>query len=282
MPVQVSPSAFIAAVIGSEKNTGSTRSTMSPETSRKFRLFSSGTSARRAPLSIAVTGPTEGVGATEVAVALARALSRHVGTVLVDFDPVWPSISQRLDLPVHPNIRTAIDHSLHRPDKLVDAVHHVEGVGVIGGLVDTGHGSPIDRHDALALLEALGAICEVLVGDMGPTHEVANGLLREFDTVLIVGSPTPVGITRLMKSVEAISSSAPGQSFLVVLNSPVGGFQRSEAMHELRRAFPTIPVSSLPHDDRMNDAVWNGTLAYGRAFRRAIDVMSELVVGALT
>src|SRR4029077_21118390 len=49
----VIPSAFIAAVIGSEKTTGSTRSTMSPDTSRKFRLFSRGISARRAPLSIA-------------------------------------------------------------------------------------------------------------------------------------------------------------------------------------------------------------------------------------
>jgi hypothetical protein len=38
----VMPNAFIAAVIGSEKNTGSTRTTMSPETSRKFLLFSSG------------------------------------------------------------------------------------------------------------------------------------------------------------------------------------------------------------------------------------------------
>ena len=51
-PVYVNPSPFTAAVIGSEKNTGSTRSTMSPETSRKFRLFSRGISARRAPLSI--------------------------------------------------------------------------------------------------------------------------------------------------------------------------------------------------------------------------------------
>src|SRR5208282_5749209 len=48
----VIPSPFIAAVIGSEKNTGSTRSTMSPETSRKFRLFSRGINARRAPLSM--------------------------------------------------------------------------------------------------------------------------------------------------------------------------------------------------------------------------------------
>lgn len=49
---QVMPNAFMAAVIGSEKKMGSTRSTMSPETSRKLRLFSSGTNARRAPLSM--------------------------------------------------------------------------------------------------------------------------------------------------------------------------------------------------------------------------------------
>ena len=43
---------LIAAVMGSEKKMGSTRSTISPETSRKFRLLSKGTSARRAPLSM--------------------------------------------------------------------------------------------------------------------------------------------------------------------------------------------------------------------------------------
>src|SRR5262245_60188908 len=47
--VQSIPSAFMAAVVGSEKKIGSTRSTMSPDTSRKFRLFSRGMSARRAP-----------------------------------------------------------------------------------------------------------------------------------------------------------------------------------------------------------------------------------------
>jgi hypothetical protein len=48
----VIPWGFIAAVIGSEKNTGSTRSTISQETSRKFRLHSSGTNARLAPSSL--------------------------------------------------------------------------------------------------------------------------------------------------------------------------------------------------------------------------------------
>jgi len=50
---QLRPSALKAAVFGSSKKIGSTCSMMSPVTSRKFRLFSKGISARRAPLSIA-------------------------------------------------------------------------------------------------------------------------------------------------------------------------------------------------------------------------------------
>jgi hypothetical protein len=50
--IHVIPSAFIAAVIGSAKKIGSTRSITSPATSRKLRLFSSGMRARRAPLSM--------------------------------------------------------------------------------------------------------------------------------------------------------------------------------------------------------------------------------------
>lgn len=49
----VIPKALSAAVNGSEKKIGSTFSTMSPETSKKFRLFSIGIRARFAPLSIA-------------------------------------------------------------------------------------------------------------------------------------------------------------------------------------------------------------------------------------
>src|SRR5205807_9299043 len=45
----VMPKAFIAAVIGSEKNTGSTRYTTTPDTSSRFRLFSSGINALRTP-----------------------------------------------------------------------------------------------------------------------------------------------------------------------------------------------------------------------------------------
>ena len=49
---QLIPNASIAAIRGSKKNIGSTRSAVSPETSRKSRLISSGIRGRRAPLSI--------------------------------------------------------------------------------------------------------------------------------------------------------------------------------------------------------------------------------------
>ena len=74
----------MAAVMGSEKKMGSTRSTMSPDTSRKFRLFSKGTRARLAaahrnlkdgvlgtiPEMLACAEPSLHLGVTQVRVAL--------------------------------------------------------------------------------------------------------------------------------------------------------------------------------------------------------------------
>jgi hypothetical protein len=49
-----SPIALVMAVVGSEKNTGSTFSAISPGTSRKFLLFSNGIKAFFAPFSMAI------------------------------------------------------------------------------------------------------------------------------------------------------------------------------------------------------------------------------------
>ncbi|HZD24441.1 MAG TPA: hypothetical protein VE569_13740, partial [Acidimicrobiia bacterium] len=148
---------------------------------------------RTTTVSIAVTGPTEGVGMTEVALALARSLSRRIETVLVDMDPVWPSIAQRLDLGVHPNIRTAIDHALHNPHRLTEAVHELGELRVVGGRADGGQGAAISRHESRALIDSLGTTTDVVVADLGPLRHVEGGLVREFDTVIVVGTGGPIG-----------------------------------------------------------------------------------------
>ena len=241
------------------------------------------TPAMARPLSIALTGPTAGVGVSETAVALAMALSSKVETLLLDLDPVWPSVAQRLDLGVHPNVRTAVDHALHRPEKLGEASHRVGDLAVIGGVADGGRGTPIGRHEVLALMDTLSSHCEVIVVDVGPVFDVVGGLLREFDTVIVVGTTTPVGVGRLIRAVEHIAAStAPGQSVVAVLNLSDSGFQLREAIDEIHRIYPDLPVLTLPTDRGLAVAAWDGTVESGRAYRKAVEAMADVVARTLS
>jgi len=233
-------------------------------------------------LSIAVTGPSEGVGMTEVAIGLARSLSTQIGTVLVDMDPVWPSVAQRIDLRLHPNIRTAIDHSLHSPDRLAEAIHDVGELRVVGGRADGGSGSPVSRHESVALLDALGVVADVVVADLGPLMHVEGGLIREFDTVIVVGAGGPIGVARLIRTAADVLTVAHGHSVLAAVNQPRrGSFREAETLGEIRSALPDLPVVTLPFDRKLAEAAWNGELSLGRALRRAIDAMADVVVGTL-
>lgn len=231
---------------------------------------------------IGVTAPCEGVGATEVSIALSHSLARSLSSVLLDLDPAWPSIAQRLDLPPHPNIRTAIDHTLHRPDRLGEAFHEINGLLVIGGRADGGQGAEISRGDALMLLDAVAATKDVLVCDLGPMGDLSSMLAREFDTLMVVGAATPVGIARLIRTVETLQARNPAMSLVVVINKVGrGGFRRSELVGETGRALPDVPVMTLPFDLSLQDAAWNGTPPGRGRFTRSVQEVSSLLVRTL-
>lgn len=233
-------------------------------------------------VTIAVTGPCEGVGVTEVAISLAESLGGMVPTLLVDLDQRWPSIAQRLDLTVHPNIRTALDFALHSPDRLHASLQEVANLSVVGGRADGGQGAPISRHEMVTLIDGLSDLAEVVVADLGPVSDVDGAVFREFDTVLAVGTATPVGIGRLMKTVDRLLRNERDQSVLGVVNMvPRSRYRRSEALGELARTTPDLPVISLPYDRKLEEAVWNGTLARSNGYRRAIQAVSQVVVESL-
>lgn len=231
---------------------------------------------------IAVTGPCEGVGVTEIAIGLSQSLASEVGTVLIDMDQNWPSIAQRLDLPVHPNIRTAIDHALHRIDRLGEAVQEIDGLSVVGGRADGGQGARITRPDAMMLMDGLSESREVVVADLGPLGTAEPGLVREFDTVIIVGTATPVGVARLIKSVENVLSSAPSLSVLAVVNKiGKGSFRRAEILGEIARTLPDVPVVTVPLDHRLELAVWDGAVHIRGRYGKALQSMAGVVVRSL-
>ena len=233
-------------------------------------------------LRIAVTGACDGVGMTEIAIALSHVLADDVSTTLIDMDPVWPSVAQRLDLPVHPNIRTALDDVMHRPDRLAEAIHHLGHLEIVTGRADGGQGPPISLPDSAMLMEALASRAEVVVADLGPIRQSEPGLLSEFDSVIVVGTADPIGIARLIKTVESVLDRDPSQSVLAVANMiPRGGFRRTETINELGRSLADVPVVAIPYDNRLSRASWDGTLAGGASHRSAIRGMAQVVVRSL-
>lgn len=230
--------------------------------------------------SIGVTGPTEGVGTTEVAAALAMELARSSRAVLVDLDPVWPSISQRLDLPVHPNLRTALDAAMHSPDRVSEGVMSAGRLSVVGGIADGGRGAPVSRVEVAALFELLGSSFDILISDLGPYERSVKGLGQLIDLQLVVGTADPVGVTRLLKTLEAIT--ALQSAVLAVVNkTPRRRFHDAEVRAELGQAFPAIPVVSLPFDPRIHHATWEGVQLPRGSLRKAIRRVARLMSGSL-
>ena len=233
-------------------------------------------------VAIAVTGPSAGVGITEVAVSLAVSLSAKTSTVLLDLDPVWPSVAQRLGLGLHPNIRSAIDCAMHSPDKLPHAIIRMDSLGVVGGRADSGQAAPISRHEIVSLLDCLGEHTEVVVADVGPLGDLEGGLTREFDTVIAVGAPDPVGVTRLIKTVGQLHKAHPGRSVLGVVNmTGRGGYRSGEVTLEIERSLPDLPIVLLPYDAKVAEAAWDGRVAAGRPYSRAVSGMADVVVRSL-
>jgi MinD superfamily P-loop ATPase len=218
---------------------------------------------------------------TEVAVALALSIGNDLQAVLIDFDQRWPSLAQRLDLPVHPNIRTALDHALHRIERLDEAIHRLGDLMIVGGRADGGRGAEISRPDAMMLLDALGTRSDVIVADMG-AFAGSSALVREFDTVILVGEGTPVGMSRLVKTAGTVLAQHPGQSLLLVVNKVgPGSFRRSEILNEIGRMLPDVPAVVLPYDKRLESAAWDGTLMAEGRYRKAVGEVARVVVRSL-
>ena len=232
----------------------------------------------RAPYAIGITGASDGVGITEVAVGLAAAAASSLRVTLIDLDTYWPSVAQRLDLPLHPNIRTALDLTMHRSGEIERAVHRMGELDVVGGIADQGTASPLSHTEVLMLFDLLSDDSDLLVVDLGPFDRAVRGVVRDLDTLAVVGTGDPVGVTRLLRILESVLDLVAQEATLVVINkTPQDRYHQSEIRSEIASSFPNLPVLTLPFDPRLSDSTWEGTVQGGRRFARAIGRMSALI-----
>jgi MinD-like ATPase involved in chromosome partitioning or flagellar assembly len=189
---------------------------------------------------------------------------------------MWPGVAQRLDLPLHPNLRTAVDLAHHAPGRLDEAIHETGDLAVVAGLANPASSQEVSGHELRGLIDDLGARgYEFLVADLGPLPDTSR--LEDFNLLVIVGTANPVGLTRLVRSVERLKAG-PHPPLLVVVNRvAVGGHRRGEIRSELNRSLPATPMAFLPSDPRIEASAWNGVITDRGGFHRAIKDMAALL-----
>ena len=236
---------------------------------------------------VVVGGPAGAPGATEVALGLAQA-TRRVGrpTVLVDADDVAASLAQRLGLPLHPNIRTAIDVVEHWSGQLSDTLLPVPaaGISVLCGLpnprdwAELRPGEVVDVLDELARIRAMvvvnvGHRLEELGGlGGGPArHGVTRAVIGRADLLVGVATPTPVGLARYLDWVADVRALSAAPLHAVVGRAPASAFRRGELEQELRRSFTPASLTFVPNDKRVAEAEWEGVPVRPGPFTKALD-----------
>jgi MinD-like ATPase involved in chromosome partitioning or flagellar assembly len=228
---------------------------------------------------VGVFGPVGGVGVTEVSIGLAKALSRSLLTVLVDLDQQSPSIAQRLDLPLHPNLLSAID-SAHHGGRLGDSMLDSDGLQVIGGLAAPGM-SEVPPVEVEGLLDEIGASGPaVIVSDLGVLRPDRLAISR-FNALVAVGSANPVGLSRLVRLAQSVDVTATTADVVAVANRVAGGRREFETRAELTRLLDGMAIVTLPEDRGIERASWDGVTLTRGPFARAVGRMASLIEGVM-
>jgi MinD-like ATPase involved in chromosome partitioning or flagellar assembly len=232
----------------------------------------------RSGRTIGVLGVTDGVGATEIAIGVALRSSRVTPTALVDLDPLWPSIAQRLDLPPHPNVRSLIDAVLHGGS--IDSAMQAHGsLQVSAGSAWQRSANPVPHHEVTMALDALSESWNVVVADLGGEDRSQGVVVRGFDVVILVTSGDPVGLTRLVKVRERFENLIhPDQVLVVVNKSPRRRFQRAEIRAEVAWAMGGVPFALVPFDEGVTTAAWDGRPAPSGPYAREVERIADLLV----
>jgi septum formation inhibitor-activating ATPase MinD len=237
-----------------------------------------------------VVGGPPGTGRTELAIELAVSLGRRLHAVLLDADDVAPAVAPRLQLPLEPSLRTAVDAVEHGRGDLAACVvsDRASGLRAVSGLPSASAWSHVRPGEIVRVAQHLAENADIVVADVAGHLEdiqttfgrgryaATRALLADADVIVSVCDASPTGIGRLLAWIVDARTLAPSASLHVVVNrAPGARFRRGEIFEELMTTVPVHDVSFVPVDTRVADAAWNGTTVARGGFTRAVAALAE-------
>ena len=264
-----------------------------PVTSREPPESSSTAESRRGAI-VAVAAAAGGAGATEVAVALAGAVrDRGVAAVLCDVDEQAPAVAQRLGLPLHPNIRTAVDAVHHGTATLDASLTRVTNLGieVLCGLPNPRDWYELRASEVGEVVAELAKSRPFLVANVGPRIDdlpnlggparfaVTRAITAIADAVVLVGTASPIGVRRVVDWLADGRNLLGSKPLHIVVNQyPGGGYAIGELESELRRTVTPRSITVIPHDKRVLRAAWEGEAVPRGPFMKSVAALATQIL----
>ena len=220
---------------------------------------------RAGAATIAVWGSSGAPGRSTIAASLAASFAHHGSdTVLVDADTYGGSIAQMLAMldDVSGLMAACRAANQGRADEVTDHLLDVEArLRLLSG-IPRADMWPQVRPGALELvLQRLQAEADVLVADCASFLEPGDGargagrnqvtrhVLSSADAVLVVGRADPVGLSRLVRALHALSDDVEVEPAVVVnLMRPSLGWSEREVARTLTRLTGSEKVTFVPAD----------------------------------
>ena len=230
-------------------------------------------------------------GVTEVSVAIANEIARRgLSVVLVDLNTVEPAVAQRLGAPLVPNVLSAMESVRFSGEMGENVGVHGIGAAVLAGLPSPREWESCGPDDAADLVDLLcTAYAHVVVRidrnleDLAPfgvaagRFDVARRLVAVADELVVVGDPSPTGVTAVLSWIgEARSLS--GEPVHVVMNHCGRSiYQRGEIIEEIGRTFRSASVTFAPEDQKVRKAAWQGEIVSSSRFSRSLEPLVDRV-----
>jgi MinD-like ATPase involved in chromosome partitioning or flagellar assembly len=229
---------------------------------------------------IAVWGPTGAPGRTTVAIGVASELA-HAGveTMLADADAYGGVVGPMLGMPVEvPGLVTIVrlaGNGLLDLGELADAARTVAPhFRVLTGIIRADRWAQLRPAALEDVWDLCRELCAVTVADTGFCIEQDDDLVFDSsvtrrngatlttlecaDVVVVVGSADPVGMIRLLQSLDDLRDLAPMAAVRVVVNrvrrSTVGISARRQTADLVYEHAGARPFAFIPHDSAAFDA----------------------------
>lgn len=269
------------------------------------------TPARGRGRVVAVWGPTGAPGRTAVAIGVADEAARlGVSTLLVDADTYGGTIAQTLGLidesaGLALACRAASGGRLDTARLAVESRQLRPGLRVLTGIARADRWPELRPAAVRAVLDQARHLSALTIVDCGfcleedeelsydtvaPRRNGATlAVLAAADTVLCVGAADPVGLQRLIQSLDELRDVVPGVAPLVVVNrvraSVVPGEPRREIGAALERwagveATAYLPAAPAVLDTAMRTGATLAEAAPASPLRRAVAELARGLTGA--